>query len=287
MKNTVLVLGAGGTVGREVVKALQNTDARIKAAVHSHGISDPGLRVQSVVVDYEKPESVATAMEDVDTLFLLTPFTNTMVELTKMLSAAAKKAHVNYIVKLSVLGAEVLPGIALTRWHAEAEYIVQSSGISYAFLRPNTFMQNFINFMGQSIRDEGKIYVPAGEGKSSFVDARDIGAVAAKVLTSGRFERGAYPITGREALTYGQAAEIISRVSGRSIIYVDVPPVQAREGMQQSGMPAWAIDAMLELYGLVRGDNLAAVSPTVEKITGRKATTFEGFVIDHKSAFQR
>lgn len=282
-KNTVLVTGATGTVGKEVIKGLLNTDARIRAAVHTKDIADNEFRVEKVIMDYQHPSSVLAAMQGVDTVFLLTPFTNNMVELTKIMTEAAKKAKVSYIVKLSVLGAEVLPGITLSRWHAESEYMIQSTGIAYAFLRPNTFMQNFTNYMSGTIKDQGKFYVPAGDGKVSFVDVRDIGSVAAKVLTNREFERGAYSITGREAITYAQAADIISKVIGKKVEYVNVTEQQARTGM--AGMPEWMINAMLELYGITRAGNMAVISPTVEKITGRKPITFEGFVVDNKRAF--
>ncbi len=283
-KNTVLVTGATGTVGREVIKGLLTTDARIRAAVHTKDVADT-FRVETVNMDYTKPESVLAAMKGIDTLFLLTPFTNNMVELTKIMVEAAKKGHVSYIVKLSVMGAEVLPGITLSRWHAETEYMIQASGISYAFLRPNAFMQNFVNYMASSIKNEGKFYVPAGEGKVSFVDVRDIGAVAARVLTDRQYERGAYAITGREALTYGQAAEIMSKVLGKKIEYVNVSDEQASAGMKALGMPEWMINAMLELYCVTRAGNMAVLSPTVEKITGRKPIPFEGFVSDNRKAW--
>jgi uncharacterized protein YbjT (DUF2867 family) len=134
-------------------------------------------------MDYNKPESLSRAINGVNKIFLLTPFEPNMVELSSNLISEAKKAGtIKHIVKQSVLGADAEPGIIPSRLHRQAEKIIEESGIPFTFLRPNFFMQNFTNFLSNTIKNQNGIYLPVGDGKVSFVDVSDIAAVATKIL---------------------------------------------------------------------------------------------------------
>lgn len=162
MHTTILVTGATGTVGREVVKQLSmlDGDIRVRAGVHSV-IKGENLKrlpdVEIVEMDFEEPESLHAAFTHADKVFMITPFAHDQVEMAKTLVDEAKKAGVKHIVKLSALGAEAEPGIQMGRWHREIEKYVENSGISYTFLRPASFMQNYINYNAESVEKEGEI----------------------------------------------------------------------------------------------------------------------------------
>src|SRR5919198_1537245 len=211
MAETILVTGATGTVGIEVVKRLlsakgergEGEDMIVKAAARSTNDSTfRNLGVQVVQLDYNKPDSLSAALRGVDKLFLLTPFQSNMVDLTSNLLNEAKKAGVKYIVKQSVLGADAEPGITPSRLHRQAEKVIEESGIPFTFLRPNFFMQNFVTFYSHFIKTQGAFYVAAENAKASFVDVRDIAAVAVQVLSASskngesNYTRKAYDITG-------------------------------------------------------------------------------------------
>ncbi len=154
-------------------------------------------------------------------------------------------------------------------------------------------MQNFINFFGQTIRIQNAIYLPGGEGRVSFVDARDIAAVATKILLANnngtkinqQYENKKYGITGNEAISYSQAAEILSNVLGRRITYVNISEEDARNAMKKMGMEDWLIDALLEFYGVIRSGDVSQSTTAVEQITGRKPISLEQFVGDYVSSF--
>jgi uncharacterized protein YbjT (DUF2867 family) len=133
-----------------------------------------------------------------------------------------KYGGINHIVMLSSMMAETGLGTTIGQLHRQEEKIIEESGIPYTFLRPSVFMQNFVNYLGQTIRNQNAFYLPAGDGKVSFVDVRDIAAVSIQeVLTSDNRHIGrAYTITGQEAITYGQAAEILSTEIGKRISYI-------------------------------------------------------------------
>lgn len=285
MSNTILVTGATGNVGSQVVQQLIAAGITPRVAVRSVKKADALKQAgaEPVEMDLDKPETVQPAFEGVDKVFLVSPFVPNMVELAAILVEAAKKANLNQIVRLSALAQ---PGITLSKWHGEVEKMVEDSGISFTFLRPNGFMQNFVNSMADTIKTQNAFYAPVGDGKVSFVDIRDIAAVAVAALTIKGYENKAYDITGSEALSHQQAASIMSQVLGRTINYVDVPEDTARQVMQSSGMPDPLINALLELYGSYKAEQASTVSSAVQEVTGKQPITFEQFASDYADAFK-
>jgi uncharacterized protein YbjT (DUF2867 family) len=299
MAETILVTGATGTVGTEVVKQLVSTkeeDIIVKAAARSaNDRTFRNLGVQVVPLDYNKPDSLSAALRGVDKLFLLTPFQSNMVELTSNLVNEAKNAGVKYIIKQSVLGADAEQAITPSRLHRQAEKIIEESGIPFTFLRPNFFMQNFVTFYSNFIKTQGAFYVPAGDAKATFVDVRDIAAVAIQALSGSHSSSKnaeskhigkAYDITGGEALSYGEAAEILSKGLGKKVNYVNISDEDARKGMRDMGADEWTINSMIELFGVTRAGYLSGISPVVEQVTGKKPITFSQFARDYAQAFK-
>jgi uncharacterized protein YbjT (DUF2867 family) len=287
MPRTILVTGATGNVGAKVVGGLVKAGARVLGAVQSAAKADSikALGAEPVEFDFNRAESMRAAFQDVEKLFLLTPFVPQMAEFGVRAVEEAGKAGVQYIVRMSALGADSKPAIRLAEWHREVEEAVESSGIPFTILRPNSFMQNYSNYSAQSIRTQGVFYLPAGDGKVSLIDARDIAAVVVETLITVGYEGIAYDLTGPEALSNHEIAETLSRVLGRRIRYVDVSEEDARKGMQQSGMPDWALDALLELYALNKAGRAPTLSPAVQQVTGRKPLTFAQFAKDYATAF--
>jgi uncharacterized protein YbjT (DUF2867 family) len=287
--NTILVTGSTGTVGSEVVKQLASSGQRIKAAVHTQNKADKfknNNAIDIVNIDYNNPETVSEAFNNVDKLFLVTLPSPDMANISSNLVKEAKKNEIKQIVKLSVLGADAEPGTILGRVHREEEKIIEESGLPYSFLRPGAFMQNFVTYFGKTIREQNAFYLPTEEGKISLVDVRDIASVAVVILSGNhsQYENKAYGITGQEALSYGQAAEILSKELGRKISYVNVSEESARKGMKETGMTDWLIDALLELYGIIRAGHAAQIIGSIEEITGRKPILFSQFAKDYAKA---
>jgi uncharacterized protein YbjT (DUF2867 family) len=286
MASTILVTGATGTIGSEVVKALAaKPGVTVRVAVRSAAKAEKllGPNVVPVDFDYEKPETIAAAVKGADRLFLLTPFSQDQVALAKVLIDAAKAAGVKHIVKLSAIGAQIEPGIQLGRWHRAVEQLVEASGIAYTFLRPANFMDNFIHYYPPA--GDGNIYLPLGTGAVSYIDARDVAAVAAAALTEESHYGKAYELTGSEALTTAEAAAAIGKASGRDIHYVDVPEAAASKAMLDMQMPGWMVDGMMELHGIVKAGYASGISPLVEQLTGHAPRTFAEFTRDRAAAW--
>lgn len=288
MQETILVTGATGTVGREIIKQLALQDVKVRAGVHSV-IKGENLKrlpdVEIVEIEFNRPESLHAAFTHIDCLMLVTPFTEDQVEMAKNLVDEAKKKEVKHIVRLSALGAGAEPGIQFGRWHREVEQYIEESGIPYTFLRSAGFMQHLENYNAVTIKHEGKFYLPAGEGKVNYIDTRDIAAVAVEALISEGHEGEIYDLTGPEALSHSEIAAILSEETMRAITFVDVPAAAAREAMLAQHIPERLVDAMLELYDVYRSGHSSEVTDTVEKITGRPPHTFRQFARDYKECF--
>ena len=306
MKNhqekTILVTGATGTVGSEVVKQLaaisSSSGYNVRAAVHSNNKSDQLRQLDSedveiVDLDYTKQETVAHALNNVDKIFLQTLPTPNVADICSNIINEAKKNGVKYVVKLSAMGADSEPRSTVLRLHGEEEKIIEDSGIPYTFLRPPAYMQNFVTQFGHTIKTQNAFYVPAGDAKMSFIDSRDIAAVTAEILTKDNhessrqhYENKAYDITGPDAMSYGQAADILSSEAGKKILYVNITEEDARKGMNQIGMSNWFIDIMMELFRIIRAGYGSETTTVVEDITGRKPISFAQFAKDYAKVFR-
>ena len=209
------------------------------------------------------------------------------VEHESNLITEAKKSGIKHIVKQSIMRADPKADVEAMRLHRQTEKMIEESGIPYTFLRPNEFMQGFINFQGTTIKSNNAFYIPAEDAAVSFIDARDIGAVAVKALVDGdKHYNKTYMVTGPEALSYHQAADILSSATGKKIDYVNISDEEARGGMKEAGLDDWLINTISDLYALYRKGYASQVSSAVEEVTGRKATTFVQFAKDHADAFR-
>src|SRR6266550_2712027 len=285
MAETVLVTGATGTIGRDVAKILSENAVPIRAGVRDQAKARKqfGADIALATFDFEDAASFPGALKGVEKVFLLPPLMSNQVEVANAFVDAAKRGGVRHIVKLSAIGADASPPYTFGKWHAANEQHIRESGLAFTFLRPNSFMQNFITYFPPR---DGTIYLPWGSGQASFVDARDIAAVAAEALTSDGHEGKTYTPTGPAALGIAEVASILSGMAGREINYVDVPESAARDGMLQAGLPQWQVEPLLELHATNKQNRWTAVTADVEKVTGKAATAFAQFARDYADSFR-
>jgi uncharacterized protein YbjT (DUF2867 family) len=241
-----------------------------------------GDELDLVTFDFQDIGSFGGALDGVEKVFLLPPLILNQVELTNAFVDAAKRAGIRHVVKLSAIGPDE-PRFTVGKWHAANEQHIRESGLRFTFLRPNSFMQNFITYFPPR---DGAIYLPWGNGTASFVDTRDVASVAAEVLTSDGHEGKTYTLTGPAALGIADVARILAGAAGRDINYVDVPEAAARNGMLQAGIPKWQVDAIMELHAINKQNRWSDITSDVEKVTGKPATDFAQFARDHVENFR-
>jgi len=283
----ILITGATGTNGRELIQQLTASGHRVRAMVRNPAKSTElaAPNVELIAGDFEQPASLDAALKGVDRAFLLTPVSAHAVKWQTAFIEAAKRAGVRYLLKFSGMGATQANPSEIMRQHAKSDSILQRSGIPHTILQPNSFYQNTLWSAG-TIKGANAFYLPFKDAKQSVVDVRDINAIAAKVLTGSGHEGKTYLITGPEALTCQQMAETLTKVLDRPIHYVNVPLSAAEDGMRQMHMPEWNVKALSDLYDYFASGAAASVTDTVRQLLGRPPITFEQFCRDHQAAFQ-
>jgi uncharacterized protein YbjT (DUF2867 family) len=282
----ILITGATGNNGRELVRQLVAAGQHVRALVRNPAKAAElkGPNVELAVGDFDQPATLDAALRGVDKAFLLTPVAEHFVEWQSAFVEAAQRAELKHLVKFSGMGADSNVKVELLRLHGETDNLLRNSGVPFTILQPNSFHQNILS-SADTIKTQRAFYWPLKKAAQSTVDIRDINAVAARVFTSPSHEGKAYVITGPEALTFQQAAEKLSAVLGREIQYVDVPLSAAEDAMRKSGMPEWNVRALSELLGYFASGAAATVTDTVPSLLGRPAISFEQFVQDHRAAF--
>ena len=282
----ILITGATGNNGRELVRQLSLMGQPVRAMVRDSADASKlnGSNVETAIGDFERPETIESALRGVDKAFLLTPIAEHFVEWQGTFINSARRAGLKHLVKFSGMGASSNAESELLRLHHKTDEILRGSGVPFTILQPNSFHQNMLSSIG-AIKTQGKFYLPFKNAAQSTVDIRDINEVAARVLTSPGHDGKTYVITGLEALTFKQVAQKLSTVLGREIEYMDVPLSAAADSMRRSGMPEWNVRVVAELLGYFAGGAASSVTDTVPQLLGRPAISFEQFVKDHRSAF--
>lgn len=277
----ILVMGASGKVGREVVKGLMARGARFRAGYRSSQKAAEARQsgIETAVLDYAEAATVRAALNGIERAFLVTSPSPELTELEGNVVQAALTAGVSQIVKLSVWGADRAE-TWLGRLHHSVEERIKSSGLAYTFLRPNSFMQNLLG-QAQSIRSQGAFYLPGGDARVSDIDVRDIGRAAAAVLTTGGHRNKAYELSGPQALSYVERAEILTSVLGRTVRFIAPPDAEWKQAVLGIGMPEWLADALIDFQHAAQRGALERITPAVQELTGRAPVSFRQFIEDH------
>ncbi|MCU0491281.1 MAG: SDR family oxidoreductase [Chloroflexaceae bacterium] len=281
----LLVTGALGNVGAEVVMALQRRGVAVRAAdVNAAAIQQRfGPTVEAVPFDFAQPETFAPAFAGVERMFLMRP--PAISDVKRFIFPAidaAQRAGVQQVVFLSLIGVEknhIVP-------HYKVEQHILSVGMPYTFLRPSFFMQNLSTTHRAEIRDRNEIFVPAGRGATSFIDVRDIAAVGALAMAENGHANQAYALTGSEALTYSQVATQLSEVLGRTITYRKPGLLRFLLRQRAQGTPLAFTLVMAGIYTTARLGLAGGVTAEVQRLLGRPPITFRQFAKDFQASWQ-
>lgn len=286
-KPTILVAGATGTNGRELIRELQNRDVQIRALVTDRERAKAviGDNVELVHGNLADKESLKAAFEGVDKAYIVTAILPNTVDLFGNYFEAAIDADVAHLVKFSGLGSSPNSASEVIRQHAASDEVLIESGLTYTILRPNSFHQNML-WQAEAIAAGDTFYLPLGDGRQSTIDVRDIAEITAKILTSASHENKVYELTGPESLDFHEVATIIGDVRGKPVTYVPVTVAAAEAAMKEQGMPEWSAKVLAEIQGVFSTGAYAAVLPDAERLLGRKPRTFREFVEDNVKLFR-
>jgi uncharacterized protein YbjT (DUF2867 family) len=279
----ILITGASGNVGREVLKQISQAGHKVRAAYQSsEKAAQCPAGVETVIVDFSKADTLRAALSGIDCVFLVGPVASNLVELESKATEEVKRAGVARLVKLSAMGTRAA---TFPRQHAESEDRIKASGVEWTFLRPNGFMQNIAIYNAATVREQNAFYGSAADGKVSLIDLRDIGAAAVRVLTEDVHLGKTYSLTGPAALSNSEVALILSSVLDREIRYVNLAPDQMKQALLTAGTPEWNACGIIDLETLYREGGASTVSPDIEHLLGRKPIAYEQFARDYASNF--
>lgn len=284
MSERILVVGATGRVGGELVKLLVERHETVRAAARNPSRHSFPVSVKPVRFDFDQPETFAPALEGVKKVFLVArPGDNHSDRAAMPLIDEAKNHGVRLIVNLTAMGVEQDETFMLRL----LEKYVEGSGIAFVHLRPNWFMQNFDSGpIFADIRATGAIHLPAGDARLSFIDVRDIAAVACEALTDPRHAGNAYTLTGSEALSHFEVAAKIAKAAGKTVSYAPISEESARAGLAARGVPSELIERWTDFFRKVRKGLCAPVSKDVESVLGRPPILFDRYAKDYARAWR-
>lgn len=277
----ILVTGATGTIGREVVRRIP-ADLAVRIMARDPGrVTGAGTAVEIVHGDFSDPGSLAGVLRGVRTVFLVT---NPGGADDAGFIRAARSAGVRHVVKLSAAAvADSRAEDLITRWQRRNEELLRGSGMEWTLLRPRAFMSNALSWAG-SIRSDDVVRALHGTSSNACVDPRDVAEVAVRALTEDGHAGRAHTLTGPEAVSAVEQTAQLAELLRRPLRFEELSPERARAALG-ARYPADIVEALLESAERGREGAKAAVDGTVTALLGRPAGTFRGWAADHLGAF--
>ncbi|MEU3601575.1 NAD(P)H-binding protein [Streptomyces sp. NPDC006798] len=277
----ILVTGATGQVGGAVVTQLHAAGVPVRALVR--GEADFPEGVQAVRGDLGDPSSLDTALEGVDSVFLVWPFLSAEGS-SEVIDAIGKHARRVVYLSSAGVGSEEKPGEAITMFHTELERRIEASGLEWTALRPTGFASNTLGW-AEEIRATGAVRAPLAGLARPLIHEADIAAVAVQALTTDALIGAHTLITGLELITQERQVALIGEAIGRSLRFEEIALDEAVEQMKAAGYPAELVDAVLPAQAQLL-DEPEPVNGEVERITGTPARSFREWAVDHAEDFR-
>jgi uncharacterized protein YbjT (DUF2867 family) len=275
-ESTIGITGATGEIGGRVAARLADRGLAQRLIVRDPSRA-PRLPAAEVVqvTDYGDAVSMRGAFDGLRNLFLVSAKESaTRVQQHVSAVEAAVAARVERIVYLSFLSAAPDATFTFARDHFRTEERIQSAGVAFTFLRPCLYIDKVPLWVGS----DGVIRGPAGNGRVAWVARDDIADVAAAVLTGGGQDGSTYDVTGPEALTLAEAADLLSRVTGRAISYQEETLEEARESRRPTGAPAFAIEGWVTSYAAIATGEMGIISDAVRRLTGHEPRSLRDYL---------
>ena len=283
----ILITGATGKTGSATAKSLGEKGERFRALIRNEekkeGLESIGGEV--VIGSIENTDVVNQSMQGVKTVLVLLPNSESQLALEKQLVDSAKQAGVERIVKMSSIEATPDATSPIPKLHLESEEYIKQSGLAWTMIKPNFYMQNLLASAG-TIKDQGKIFLPMGEGKTGMIDTTDVGTVIAKVLSEDGHESMNHEITGPEILSFYEVAEIFSSALGKQVDYVDVPMDAYKETLGQFLTNQWHLDAVIDLFKGIAEGGIEDKTNTFNELTGETPKSLSQFLAENSFIFK-
>ena len=283
----ILITGATGKTGSATAKSLGEKGETFRALIRNEEKKErlESLGGEVVIGSIENTEVVNQSMQGVKTVLVLLPNSESQLALEKQLVDSAKQAGVERIVKMSSIEATPDATSPIPKLHLESEEYIKQSGLAWTMIKPNFYMQNLLASAG-TIKEQGKIFLPMGDGKTGMIDTTDVGKVLAKVLSEDGHESMNHEITGPEILSFYEVAEIFSQVLGKQVDYVDVPMDAYKETLGQFLTNQWHLDAVIDLFKGIAEGGIEDKTDTFNELMGETPKSLSQFLAENSFIFK-
>jgi uncharacterized protein YbjT (DUF2867 family) len=282
----LLVTGATGTTGMEVLRALKDRKIEARGLVRdetkAHALRHLGF--EPATGDLGDPRTLAPALEGITRAYLVSPAGPMQSEFEQAFLESAKEAGVQHVVKLSVIGASPEAPLRFARAHGTVEQALRESGMTFTLLRSAAFMQNTLAW-GPRVHN-GTFYTPVPDAAFSLVDARDVAEVAALALTSEGHEGKAYGLSGPEAVSYRDQVRRVFAAAAREVKVEEVPLEAFKRELVRVGVPPWNAEGLAELLEMYAAGGASMVTSGVKDALDREPRDLDAFAADHVEAFK-
>jgi uncharacterized protein YbjT (DUF2867 family) len=279
----ILVTGANGNVGGEIVRQLVASGQSVRALLRSQAKATAfPATVEIAVGDFTDMASLVRAVGGTEAVYMTSFEHPELLALQMNLITAARDAGVRVVVRLSGMRADAHDSAILSRDHGFCDQQLAGSGLGFVLLQPNWFYQNFLGFF-----PGGVMSLPVGGGLTSFIDVRDMAAVAVAALTDPRHLGETFVLTGPEALSHAEVARSLSKVTGEPFVFEDVTDETWKAEAVESGMGQREADGRIGLFRSIRDGRMAEITDAVERVTGRPPIELSAFARDYGEALCR
>jgi uncharacterized protein YbjT (DUF2867 family) len=280
----ILVTGATGTIGSEVVRRLAEGGEAVRAMTRDPSRVGERAGIDVAYGDFDRPVTLTEAAAGASTMLLLTAPGPLLPAHDLAMLGVARSAGVAKVVKISAIGTAEPDNAKVGTWHRPGEEAVQTSGMAWTILRPASFASNTLRWAGP-IRAGDPIQNMTGTGAQGVIDPRDVAAVAVQALTSSKHEGQAYTLTGPELLSVPDQAAQLGHVLGLTIGSIDISLDVARDQMLASGMDRSFMEVAINGAEFVQHGGGAVLTPDVQSVLGRPPGNFQTWARDHRTAF--
>ena len=282
----ILITGASGTVGRTVLSEVARTGKAHRAMYRSKkDAAKAPSGTETVIADFADKSSLAAALRGMESVYLVCSPIPDLPQLESNMIDACQSAGVRRVVLNSALGAGDYPK-SFPAWHRKVEDKLTATKLAYCILRPNSFLQNIVAFYASTIRSQGAFYAAMGDARVSYLDVRDIAAVAAKALQGGEHDGKTYELNGLEAVTFAELASRITRQTGVAAKYIDIPLEAQRQAMLDQKMPEWQVTALLDLQGYYTGGQGGSTDALLARLLGHPPISLDQYLSENVAEFR-
>lgn len=283
----ILITGATGGIGQELCRLFVESPVQVRAMCRRpqqvKQFKDMGL--DAVLADFEDPKTLKHAMQDCDQMFLLAAPGPRQAQHLQVAIDAAVQAGIRRVVKISTADGNVGSAVPWAKANAEGDHYLRSKKMSWTILRPTGFMQNFLE--AAYTISQGFLPHVTGEGRVSYIDARDIALAAKAVLTEQAHTNAVYYLTGPEALSAKDIAQQLSASLGYEVRELPIAVAAMQENLQRAGVEEWQIKGIFAQYAVIASGHAVDVTEEVKRLTGQNPRTFLQFAHDHREDLTR